>query len=253
MRLKRGARLGGVHFTDWPVDHHGDWAVLDADGIGALWGGVDVRREDIARPSAHGSFDLRGFLAPRVIPLSGHLSSRSREGLEHFAARVGGLLADGSSSRLVVEGPDGSRWCDVRLGAATQVRLVDATTARFQIQLWSPDPRLYGEVHDFTSGQTAYHRGNFPARPQLIVSGTASGGYTVTGPGGRRVVVTKALTSGAPHTIDFARGGLWINGVRQLRAITVYEPWEIAPGLPGAVATVNNGASLIQRVTDTFV
>lgn len=121
------------------------------------------------------------------------------------------------------------------------------------LSLVAADPRKYGEVNDFPGGTVAVNRGNFPARPQLIVSGTAAGGYTVTGPGGRRVVVTKALAAGAPHTIDFGKGGLWIGGVRQLRAITVYEPWEIAPGLPGVVATVNNSAALIQRVADTYV
>lgn len=253
MRLMRGARLGGVEFVDWPRDHHQEWAVLDESGISSLWGGVDVRRADVARPAAHGSFDLQGFLAPRSISLTGHLSAPSREALDHLATRVGGLLADGEPSRLVVFGPSGSRWCDVRLGAATQISLVDATTARFQLQLWAADPRMFGEVRDVPGGQVAVQYGNFPARPQLIVSGSAGSGYTVTGPGGRRVVVTKALVSGQPHTIDFARGGLYVGGVRQLRAITVYEPWTVGPGLPGVSASVNNGASLVQRVTDTFV
>jgi hypothetical protein len=130
---------------------------------------------------------------------------------------------------------------------------MDATTARFQVTLWAPDPRMYGEVHDFAGGTAAVNRGNFPARPQLIVSGTATSGYTVTGPDGRKVTVTKALTAGAPHTIDFAKGGLYVGDVRQLRAISVYQPWTVGPGLPGVTATVNNGATLIQRVTDTYI
>lgn len=251
MRVKRSARLGGVEFTDWPRDHHGEWAVLDSAGISSLWGGVDVRREDVARPAAHGSFDLRGFLAPRTLSLTGHLSAPSREQLDHFASRVGGLLADGGSSRLVLDGPSGSRWCDVRLGAATQVSLLDATTAKFQVTVWAADPRMFGEVREFAAGEEAVHYGNFPATPRLLV-GAGSDGYTVTGPDGRQIVVGAAPSG--EHYIDFATGGLFTSaGVRQVGAISIYQPWTVAPGLPGVSASITGSRSLSQRVSDTYV
>lgn len=250
MRADRRARIGGIEFQGWPADHHGDWFVLDTDGTKSFWGGVEVRREDIARPAAHGSFDLPGFLSPRVIPVTGHMSSRTPEGLEHMQARLSGLLADGSSARLTIEGPLGGRWCDVRLASATQMTPLDATTARFQVTFWAPDPRTYGEVRDFNAGTASVQYGNFKATPRLLV-GAGSGGYTVTGPGGRVVTVTTAPT--AAHEIDFGAGGLYLAGVRQVGAISVYQPWTIAPGTPGVAATITGARSLTQRVTDTFM
>lgn len=251
MRVRRSARIGGLSFVSWPADHHGDWFVLDQDGIQSLWGGVDVRREDIPRPAAHGSFDLPGFLTPRVIPVSGHMSSRSPEGLENLQGRLSGLLAAGGKTRLTIDGPNGSRWCDVRLASATQITQVDATTARFLVTFWAADPRMYGEVREFASGATAVHYGNFPATPRLLVS-AGSGGYTVTGPNGR--VVTVGTAPAGAHYIDFANGGLYTAaGVRVSGAITVYQPWKVGPGLPGAVATISGSRSLAQRVTDTYV
>lgn len=250
MRADRRARIGGIEFQGWPADHHGDWFVLDADGIKSFWGGVDVRREEVVRPSAHGSFDMPGYLSSRVIPVSGHMSSRTPEGLEHMQARLSGLLSDGSSDRLTIEGPLGARWCDVRLASATQITQLDATTARFLVTFWSADPRTYGRVQDFATGVSSIHYGNFPATPRLLI-GAGSGGYTVTGPGGR--VVTAVTAPAGAHEIDFSTGGMYLAGVRQVGAIGVYQPWTIPPGLPGVTATISGSRSLTQRVTDTFM
>lgn len=251
MRVGRNARVGGLSIVEWPTDHHGDWLVFDGDGIKNIWGGVDVKREEISRPSAHGSFDLPGFLSPRVIPMSGHMSSRSPAGLESLQARLSGLLADGGRGRLVIDGPLGSRWCDVRLASATQITQLDATTARFLVTLWAADPRIYGAVHDFPGGQVAVNRGNFPATPRLMI-GAGTGGYIVTGPGGRTIVV--ATAPAAAHYIDFVSGGLFTGaGVRQVGAMTRYEPWDIPVGLPGVAASINGARTLAQRVTDTYI
>lgn len=250
MRFGRSARIGGLSFVEWPADHHGNWFALDSDGVKSVWGGVDVRREDVPRPAAHGSFDLPGFLTPRVIPVSGHMSSPSKFELENSMGRLSGLLATGGKTRLTIDGPNGSRWCDVRLASATQITQLDATTARFLVTFWAPDPRMYGEVREFASGVAAVQYGNFPATPRLLI-GAGSGGYTVTGPNGRKVVVTSA-PAGA-HEIDFATGGLFVSGVRQVGAISIYQPWTIPPGIPGVVATISGSRTLAQRITDTFV
>ena len=243
--------IGGILFEGWPSNFDRCF-LIGRNGLKG-WRGGDLRREEIPRPAAHGAFDAPGFQAQRVITLEGSLLASSPGELQHMKDRVSGLLADGSLGRMTVDDDWGTSWRDVRLVSIGDMDEIGDTECPFSLTLWAADPRRYGEVNEFAAGEAALTRGNFPARPQLIVSGTAAGGYTVTGPGGRQVVVTEPLVSGQPHTIDFARGGLWIGGVRQLRAITVYEPWEIGPGLPGATATVDNGASLIQRVTDTFV
>lgn len=250
-RHEPSALLRGVQFESVPRDRNRAYVVTTWSGIDE---GVPVRREQTTRPGAHGAFNAPGYLDARVIGMSGHIIAPTPEQLLNMARRLTGILADGSTARLDLLG---EREVHLQVGLAAQtmvtVRGNDPRVADFQIQLWAPNPRMYGEVHDFPGGQVAVNRGNFPARPQLVVSGTAVGGYTVTGPNGRRVVVTKALAAAAPHTIDFATGGLYVAGVRQINAITIYEPWDVPPGLPGVTASVSNGLSLVQRVTDTFV
>jgi len=251
MRSDRSARIGGIEFQGSPRDHHGDWFVLDADGVKSFWGGVDIRRSEILRPSANGAFDLPGFLSPRVIPVSGHISSRTAEGLESMQARLSGLLTDGSSSRLTVESALGSRWCDVRLASATQITPIDRTTARFLVTFWAADPRTFGEVRDYAGGSVAVNRGNHPASPRLMV-GAGSGGYTITGPSNRTIVA--ASPPSASHYIDFKAGGLFTDaGVRVVGALSTFHDWTIPPGLPGVSASITGARSFAQRVTDTFI
>lgn len=252
MRARRCARIGGISFVDWPADHHGDWFVLDQDGIQSVWGGVDVRRDDVPRPAAHGAFNLPGFLAPRVIPVSGHMSSRSAEGLEHMQSRLGGLLADGGLSRLVVEGPLGSRWCDVGLASATQITQLDATTARFLVTLWAADPRMYGAVGEFAAGEVAINRGNFPATPILELTG-ASTGNTINGPAGRAFTITQGRSAGQVHRIDLATGRVYLNGGLQLGVVSRGDLWTVPPGMPGVTHTLSGSGSLKVLVPETFV
>lgn len=225
----------GFHFTDligWP----------DSPSVA-----LDLTK----RPTSHGAFLATATLDPRTVRIPGFYVAQTHTHVDYAGARLRGLLT--TRVRLVVETPLGTSWAS---GIVTQTRMAPrgfAPEADWVIEVTCEDPRVYGEVEEFPGGQVAINRGNFPARPQVIISGSSGSGYTVTGPGGRRVVVTKALVSGSPHTIDFAKGGLYIGGIRQLRAITIYEPWDIPAGLPGAVATVNNGLSLIQRVTRTSI
>lgn len=244
-------RLGGLEFVGCAGEAT---FTIERDGIrGHGLGGADMRRETVDRPGAHGAFSLPGYLTGRSIRWGGLVLTDSPREQEHALLRLSGLLAGGGTSRLVIDG-DNPRWLDVlRASPEPPKVLVPGLVASYSFEAWAPDPRMYGEVREYAAGEAAVQYGNFPARPRIIVSGVAEAGYTVTGPGGRRVVVQRPLTASQPHTIDFVKGGLYVGGVRQLRAITVYEPWEIPPGVPGVVTTVNGSRTLRVQVTDTFV
>jgi hypothetical protein len=123
---------------------------------------------------------------------------------------------------------------------------------KYSFEVWAPDPRMYGQVHEYAAGEAAVQYGNFPARPRLLV-GAGSGGYTITGPGGKRVVTNQYAITDA-HYIDFASGGVFFSsGVRSSGDLTVYQPWEVPPGLPGVKATISGSRSLKVQVSDTFV
>lgn len=218
-------------------------------------GGGESRREAVPRPGAHGEFDTDVFQGSRPISIDGHTLAESDEKLISLRNQIMGIGADGKLLRITVEHRGQVLWADVRRGPKptfkdTGVRF-GRRHGRFLLQLVAPDPRKYGQVNDFPGGTVAVNRGNFPATPRLLV-GAGAGGYTVTGPGGRQVVVGTA-PAGA-HYIDFASGGLFTSaGVRQLNAITIYQPWTIDPGIPGGAASISGSRSLTQRVTDTFV
>lgn len=241
--------LGGLEFVG---DVGPATFTIERDGIrGHGLGGADMRVESVERPSAHGSFALPGYLTGRSIRWGGLVLTDSMAEQEHALMRLAGLLADGGSDRLSILGED-SKWMDVQRASPEPPRiLVPGRVASYSFEVWAPNPRMYGDVHEFPAGQPAINRGNFPATPRLMV-GAGSGGYTVTGPNGRQVVVGTA-PAGA-HYIDFASGGLFTAaGVRQVGAITVYQPWTIPPGVPGVTATISGSRSLTQRVTDTYI
>lgn len=243
--------VGGVTFWGTAPDRD-DVFVIAPDG----WVGWDdaptVRREAVARPGQHGSFGFRGYRDARVVTISGWAVASTPERLQQMRNQLLGLLADGRAGRISVEQQLGSTWADVMLADTPtfKVRGQSETEASFQIQFWSPLPQKYGDVRDFAAGVPAYHFGNFEATPTLLI-GAGAGGYTVTGPSGRTVVV--ATAPAAAHEIRFANGGLYLAGVRQIGAISTYRPWSIPPGLPGVAASISGARSLVQRVPDTLM
>lgn len=244
-------RIGGVTFEGDPIDPDRCF-MIEPDGWSGWDDGTAVRREDVPRPGAHGSFGFRGYRDARVVRISGWILARSAQELQHMRNQLLGLLASGESGRMSVDQPRGSTWADVMLAdmPVAKVRGQSELEASFQIQFWSPLPQKYGEVRDFAAGVPAYQLGNFPATPKLLI-GAGAGGYTVTGPSGRTIVV--ATAPAAAHEIDFVNGGLYLAGVRQLGAITTYQPWSIPPGLPGVAASISGARSLTQQLPDTFI
>lgn len=244
-------RIGGVTFEGDPIDP-GRCFMIEPDGWSGWDDGTTVRREDVSRPGAHGSFGFQGQRDARVIRVSGWILARSPQELQQMRNQLTGVLASGGYGRLSVDQPLGSTWADVMLSdmPVVKVRGHSELEASFQIQFWAPNPRKFGEVRDFAAGVPATHFGNFPATPRLLI-GAGAGGYTVTGPGGR--VVTVGTAPAGAHEIDFENGGLFLNGVRQTNAIDVYRPWKIPVGIPGVAASISGARSLTQRVPDTYI
>lgn len=246
------ARIGGIAFEGSPADGQSAY-MISPDGWSGWDDGTAVRREAVSRPGAHGSFGTRGFRDSRVISIAGWILASTSTELQHMRNRLMGLLADGDSGRLEVEQPLGTTWANVMLADIPSVKVRGATEceAEYQIQFWAPLPQKFGDVRTFAAGAPATHYGNVLATPRLLI-GPGAGGYTVTGPDGRVVVV--ATAPAGEHYIDFATGGLFTAaGVRQAGTISVYQPWEIPVGSPGVVATISGSRTLFQQVTDTFM
>lgn len=239
----------------------GEGFVIDPDGFDGWEDGVDTRRDTADLPQAHGSFDVPGFLEARTLSFSGNCIANSPEKLSWFRSQITGLLAGGGVGRLVVDHYGSELWSNVRLASKTKfaTRGPAPTTARFQIQLWAADPRLFGASQSFAgvSGELvwAHHYGNFTASPKVRVSGSMHSGYTVWGPGGRRFTVTVPVVSAFPHTIDMHTGLLWVNGAVVHGAVTFADTWGVPAGgrVEYQLTPVEGSGSLLVTVEDTFI
>lgn len=227
---------------------------VDPDGFTGWDDGVDVRRELHAIPQGHGAYDLPGFLEPRVFGVAGKCYADSDQKLEWWRGALTGLFADGDSGRVVVENRGLTTWANARLATRTEFAKIPggALMARYRIQFWAANPRKFGEARTFDGGVPAYHYGNFTAAPVLMVSGASPSGYTINGPAGKQYVVTQALVSGHPHTIDMATGLLEVDGVVVFGGVSRADTWAIPAGAQ-VTMTVSGSAVLSALVTDTYI
>jgi len=226
---------------------------LHPDGVDGWDSGSEIRRDEVARAIAHGSFDAPGFQTARVVIIPGRCVAPSLEKLGWYRSQLIGLLADGGSARVMVDEYGETQWATARLGARTRWKSFGgAGYADFQLTLWCPDPRKFGSARTFgpASSVSAHHFGNFPAAPVLTVEGTVSG-YTINGPDGKGFVVTAALTSGHPHVIDMATGRLSIDGVVQVGAVSRAETWTVPPGQQVTMSVT--AGTLTAEVLDTYI
>ncbi|MCW2165063.1 hypothetical protein B0I12_002218 [Microbacterium hydrothermale] len=185
-----------------------------------------TRRTAAERPNAHGEFDVPGFLAGRLISIAnGICIARSTTDLEKWRALVTGHGADGSPFPVNVEKGGHLHTATARLAGGQQTTFVDngsGLRASFSMAWWAADPRRYekpdpSEVNAPGPSISILNRGNFPASPRLVVRGSQPGGYTITGPGGRQIIVQRPLNTGEAHTIDLSTGRLYVNGQRVIR------------------------------------
>lgn len=227
------------------------------DGFNGWDDGVDVRREAVERPGEHGEYDLPVFNGSRVISIDGHVFAWSDDDLRFLRDRVMGVAADGGRHQLSVTHQGSTLHATVRRGA--KPLFVDSgkrsgrRRATFALYLVAADPRKYGEVHEYQSGEPAVHYGNFAASPELIVTGTMPG-YSVHGPDGRTLTVSQELAAGQTHRIDLLTGRVYRDGVLQV-GVRRGPVWTV-PASSAAVHTLvpaSGSGSLTVRVTDTFI
>lgn len=238
------ARFGGI--TAYGDEFHGTGFHLV--GLTGWIETPDVRGEDVPRPANHGRFTLPMYLEDRAVGMTGFHVADAAARQWHDAARLRALIL--TTVTLTVESPFGVLWARGRVTEARYSPRGFVPEGDWRVTVECDDPCVYGETREFLGGQVAYHYGNFSATPRLMV-GAGSGGYTITGPDGRLVVVGTA-PAGA-HYIDFVNSPPFTSdGVRQQGAITVYQPWTIAPGAT-VTASITGARTLAQRVTDTYV
>jgi len=249
-------RSGGVEFVGQMV-RGGEGFLIAPDGLEGLDDGVSSKGQTVARPNAHGDFDVPGFLDSRIVSLSGTCLASSPEKLAWYGSLLTGFLAEGSQA-VTFNHMGRILWGSARRAPGTAPKFkvdgLDGLSARFQVQLKFANPRLFGESRGFHPGtQLLYNYGNFPATPTYTITGANAGGYTVYGPGTKTYSVSRPLLSGETHTIDMADGHLRVNGAVVFGGIGATADTWAAPGGSSAPVAVSSGAVVTGRITDTFI
>ena len=244
--------LGAPYDRDLPTGFY-----VEKNGLNGWEGQPSGRRESVAPPFAHGEFDLPMFRTPRVVTISGYAVAESPYELRQMSNAVTGVGADGEMIPVIVElqGQVLEAY-----GRVLEAPFTDAGVrgrypyGKFSVQLVCVDPRKFGpkQVVSGVSTVEVVQWGNFPALPRVRVSGTSPSGYTVTGPGGEQIVVSRPLTSGSPHTLELASGGLFVGGARVLGGVASYQGFTIPPR-DAVVVSVSGGLSLQVTTPDTYM
>ncbi|PPH51195.1 hypothetical protein [Rathayibacter sp. AY1E1] len=229
---------------------------LEPGGFTGWDGGVDIRFTSVERDGQHGEYDLPSYLGARVTSFSGYAVSPTPGETAQLGEYLTGIVSSGAAKIVSVERDQVTQWARGKLATSLPTFAVlaeDPRLARWQIQLRYPDPRKYGEERSFERAP-AFHYGNFPAIPRFEVEGFAPNGYTITGPVGQQLTVTRALRGGETHAIDLRDTTLRVNGEVVYGGISRPGQWTISNGqqvrhlISGAVS-----ADLRTYLTDTYI
>lgn len=255
-------RSGGLIIRQSPEGQaRAEGLYVGRDGFDGWDDGATMRSETVSRPQSHGDFDMPGFLAGRLVVMEGWAVAENGFYLEQLRDQFIGHGADGGKFPVSIERNNRSLRATARIAAGTRPSFKDNGTgrrAKWSVSWWCPDPRKYqtntspeGSPFGPASSLQVFQRGNFPALPILTITGASAGGYTITGPGGRRIVVTRALVAGVPHKFDMRTGRLLVGGVRVLGGVARADLFSIPPGLPATQVSISAGALRVD-VDDTF-
>ncbi|MEV8180335.1 hypothetical protein [Specibacter sp. NPDC078692] len=221
-----------------------------------------------SRATSHGSVSLPKFNDTRIVTVTGLMEAKSHDDLHEWMDRVNGLLLGSGpvvgdqlgGGRLIVAGHGSTRWADVKWDDGTEMESITDTLASYQLRLEAVDSNKYGETRSFTipsggSLVTTFQRGNASAYPVVVVSGSMPGGYEFATAGGTTFRVTRALTSGTPHTIDMRNGSLKVGssyvslGVAEAGIYRIFQ----AAQVPVRLTAITTGSGTATAyVTDTY-
>ena len=238
--------LDGVHFRGglekalFTVDHGSLKGWFEAPG---------VRRNDEPRPLADGSFTAPTFRAGRSVSWSGLILTKTPAEQHHAMEQLAGMCSGQGLSRLTVQHESHATWADVQIMQPPEVTVeAYGRVARYDVELWAPDARRYGELRSFANGTNVYHRGNAPAFPVVRI-GTGSASYDITWQG--RTFRVSGAPSGGVHRVDMRTGRLTRNNVPVLGAVARAETSPLPPGARWSYA-VSAGSGVTVEVHDTF-
>lgn len=225
--------IKGVTFRSAPNTKAARDFFLDSAALVGWDDGVGARRQVTQRPVTNGDFPDIATMAARSLTLTGTARANTPQDLHAMRDQLMGLLSDGQYTQIAVQNSAGTRYATVgQDNTPSWVQHAD-TFASFKLDLFQPDPRIYGEQHmisiygaptaaaglDYTltypldyhtavSQQTQYifNNGNADAWPVFTVAGNFYGGFTITDNLGHKITYMGDASLYASVVIDTAAG-----------------------------------------------
>ena len=140
---------------------------LDVDAISGWNDGVSARRESTQKPMSDGDFPDNATLSARLFSITGVAVADDRAGLQQMRDAFVGLLSDGEYTTVSVETGAGVRYATAGLDSAPAWVHQHDTIATFKLDMFCPDPPIYGPQKTFSLS------GNNPTDGALVYLGTA--------------------------------------------------------------------------------
>lgn len=232
--------------------------ILDPTALVGWDDGTNVRRDATVRPVSNGDFVEPYTFSARLIAISGTAVATSRGELQRMRDALTGVLADGEYAEIRVETNSSVRYAMVGLENKVEwVQQLD-NVAVFRLELYAPDPHIYGAERIVTLGATSEsggglryiltyplnynaqnvqlltppltNNGNAKAWPRFKVTGDYYSGFTLTDGRDRKIVYNGAVTKASPVEIDMGKGTAIQNGIDKTVMVSQRDWFSLLPG-----------------------
>lgn len=230
--------------------------VLDENAITGWLDGPGTRRDVTPRLAVDGDFYEPAVKSARLITITGTAVAATPQDLTAMRDKLMSQCPDGEYTELAVFGFNSWRRAEVGFEGTPSWVILSDTVASFKVDLYAPDPRVYGDWQRFTlsmggnsgalnfplsfpmsfsrpaseRGSAVTNNGNTRAYPSFRVTGDFTQGFSISDNRDGLVKYAGVVTNQAPVIIDMAKGTATQNGVDKSTLITVRDWFSVKPG-----------------------
>lgn len=228
--------------------------VFDPDAIEGLHDTPEVRRESTSRPISHGDFSSTGHYGSKVYSITGTALANTPEELQAMRDELVVKVDPGQTHEVALHTRSEVRYINVSQGSALSWIRINDTRARFMLELYASDPRMYGGIltaqshsqsregfairypityplsmgkTEKASTATISNSGNTEAWPVYTVDATLPSGFSIRN-GGRSIVFSGPTFAGTPVVVDTFSGSVTVDGSDRSYQLTKRE-WTPIP------------------------
>lgn len=247
-----GILITSGHQRPYPV------YVLDPTAITGWTDGVNIKRSETARPLNDGSFYDPTNFESRTIVLTGTALASSVTELHQMRDSFVKILTNKQYQVMSLTNNLDTRYAIVSLSSKTEWIQQADKVASWKLELYAPDPRIYGpdqyyQIGSSTSSagglkfiikypmnynnsnsledlQYITNNGNYESWPVFKVTGDFASGFTITDSVNKEVTYSGMVTTESPVTIDMGHGTAIQNDIDR-SALLIKRDWiSIKPG-----------------------